>query len=107
MLYGLGILGYSDEITKIRAYWETLTSILPSPYRPEYIRCFPDHILMKIAHEAFDGYRAMGCECAMENRSSALRDRFTEAWSRFWMEPQHYANWESSAIGALKAYCSA
>ena len=106
MLYGLSILGYSDEIAKIRAYWESLTSIVPSPHRPEYIRCFPDHILLKIAQEAFDGYRAMGCECATENRPSALRGRFTEAWNRFWMEPQSYAAWESSAVGGLRAFCA-
>lgn len=107
MLYGLGILGYSDEGAKIRARWERLTSILPSPHRPEYIRCFPDHILLRIAQEAFDGYRAMNCAAATEDRPSVVRSRFTEAWSRFWLEPQRYACWESSAITELKAYCAA
>ena len=106
MLYGLGILGYPEEATKIRLHWDSLTSILPSPHQPEYCRCFPDHLLLKIAQEAFDGYRAMGCAYASEERPSILRSKFTEAWNRFWMEPKTYAFWESSAVRALKNHCA-
>jgi len=103
ILQMLSILGFDSDAGRIAKAWkefEDLTGATPSP---EYRQCYADGLLKRIVTVANDGIAKIGVNIAAPSSMKTTVSLLNDAWARFWREPAGYAEWESSAIAALRA----
>jgi len=87
-------------IAKVWKEFEDMTGATPSP---EYRQCYADGLLKGIVTVAHDGIAKIGVNIAAPSSMKTTVSLLNDAWVRFWREPVGYAEWESSAIDALRA----
>jgi len=103
VLAALKISGFSHEASEIQSRWKAFLDISGFRPEPEYNRCFPIHIIEKIASATLEGYQAMNCRLAVNAETGSISKILNQAWDKFWEDPINYATWERHAISELKS----
>lgn len=105
LLHGLTLTGFSKEAAEIEIRWNELLIAANSKADPDYRRCFPSRILETMADKALVGVKAMNCRIAEPTTSGTVHDTLNQAWTEFWRSPANYAEWERTAVEALRQEC--
>ena len=106
VLYGLELVGLSQEAEVIGKKWRKLIDIGGEKPEPEYWRCFPQHILEEFAKNALEGVSAIGCRMAGPVSDCPVYVILNQAWTEFWRDPINYAAWEQEAVKELRQVCA-
>ena len=101
LLLALERLGFHDDRAAIARRWEEFLQLSGSEVSPEYRRCFPDTLVKRIEHLAFDGTLALGCDLVGPDMKGPGRLLLNEAWKVFWRSPPTYVDWEQRAVADL------
>lgn len=101
MLACLRELGMTPAAGEIAAIWNRLLEDAQIKPEPEYMRCFPNPLINRLAETAKSGVEGAGCRFATEGPPGPVQGILNEAWRRFWTEPQEYVRWEQDAIRNL------
>lgn len=102
MLIGLELTGHNQVARRIKQHWEKLVLVTGEEPEPEYFRCYPDHVLKRLAEKALEGVRNMGCRIAMPETNDPIYNTLNDAWAEFWNDPKGYPNWEKVAVSQLR-----
>lgn len=101
LLCGLNQLGYNAEAGEIEARWQELIALTGAKPDPDYVRCFPKALLLKISILALEGVRGMNCRLATPGADDEVHSLLNQAWQTFWSDPHHFAAWEKQAVQRL------
>ena len=101
MLYALRLAGFTDEATRIRAHWLKLLKTIGSEPDGVHGRCYPQHLLNRIAECALKGVQGIKCRIAQRDTTGEVHELLNEAWERFWSAPSDYVEWERQAVVRL------
>ncbi|MDE2734274.1 MAG: hypothetical protein OXI72_07780 [Gemmatimonadota bacterium] len=101
MLYALRLAGFTDEATRIRAHWLELLKTIGSEPDGVHGRCYPQHLLNRIAECALKGVQGIKCRIARRDTTGEVHELLNEAWERFWSAPSDYVEWERQAVERL------
>lgn len=101
MLYAIKHIGYKQEAETIGASWQALLSQIGAEPEPEYYRCYPEHLLEKIALYAYNGIQDIQCRIATPKTNDHIHTLLNDAWIEFWSCPQEYVRWEKLAVDKL------
>lgn len=102
MLYGLHITGFSEVAGNIGQRWNQLIAVSGMKPEPEYLRCYPDHVLKDFAQRAYEGVSATGCCWSTTEMKGRVYIILNQAWVEFWNDPVNYLVWEREAVKKLK-----
>jgi hypothetical protein len=103
-------LGEADfllqEKESIHQHWEEFIAIAGVKPEPEYLRCFPEHLLESLVQKANEGVAALGCRIAAPDTKDPVFAILNQAWLEFWHDPTNYAKWERNAVKQLRELCA-
>ena len=107
ILTALDFIGFGHECDQIRQRWGELIGVLNQSPDADYHLAFPDAVIEAIAVEILQGTKALGCTIAtkqsVENQSDASVVKLLHtAWTRFWEDPETYADWEAKEIASWR-----
>jgi hypothetical protein len=104
ILHALEQIGFVEEAQTIRQRWDELVAISGFEPRPEYYRCYPEHITECLVQCSLDGTRAIGCNVVGPYATGSMFELLNGAWSQFWKDPQTYSTWEQQMVDSLRAH---
>jgi hypothetical protein len=97
----LRINGWGPEADAVESKWRSLLSLGGYLASPEYGRCFPSALLLKIASVSEQALTQMGCPASMRTSQAEIGGILNTAWTEFWRNPAAYAAWQSASAKAL------
>lgn len=106
MLYGLRLVGFEEEANQVEQRWNRLLSISGAEAEAEYLRCFPEDILEKIAVNAYEGIYGSGFHIVSPDTDQPIYNILNQAWDVFWAKPAQYSTWEQKAVLDLRKLAS-
>ncbi|MCI0611811.1 hypothetical protein L0244_02365 [bacterium] len=106
MLSALQKTGFLQEKESIHQHWENFIAISGVKPEPEYLRCFPEHLLESLVQKAYEGVTALGCRIAAPDTKDPVFTILNQAWMEFWRDPTNYAKWERNAVKQLRELCA-
>jgi len=101
MLRALSASGFSAEALTIDGRWLNLLTQAGAKPEPEYHRCYPDDLLIRIAEHARAGVEAIGCRLATPTTSDPIHSALNAAWEEFWRSPEEFVDWERKIVEQL------
>ena len=101
MLYALRLAEFTDEATRIQAHWLDLLKAIGAEPDGAHGRCYPRHLLKRIAACALEGVQGIKCRIARKDTTGEVHEILNEAWERFWSAPADYVEWERQAVERL------
>lgn len=104
MVAALENMGFVEQASSTTKEWSLLLELSGSMSTPEYLKCYPDHLINTIVGQAKNGIIALGCRIASPSTNDFVHSLLNQAWDRFWENPRKYNDWESSAVNELKMY---
>lgn len=106
MLYGLELIGFSQDGKNIRQAWTQINESLGTQPEPEYSWCYPNDLLKRIASDALAATRAINCQIVSTKGSSeTVGGCLNLAWTKFWDDPALFPQWEKSEVKRLFELC--
>ena len=107
MHIGLNNIGYSDEISVLKARWDNMPIHQRALRPPDYHFAYPQHLLKQIADIFLEGLKQCGIAIATKERMEELKDRsiillLDNAWNTFWEDTKAFREWERNKIVELK-----
>jgi hypothetical protein len=105
MLEELTLIGFSQEAAQIEGRWNLFVAATQTQIEPEYLRCFPGHLMRMLAQKALQGVEGMKCRVAAPETKDFVHRVFNGAWAEFWRDPVGYVSWEKEAVESLKNHC--
>ena len=104
MVAALENMGFIEQASSTAKEWSLLLELSGSTSTPEYLKCYPDHLINTIVGQAKNGIIALGCRIASPSTNDFVHSLLNQAWDRFWENPRKYNDWESNAVNELKIY---
>ena len=101
MLYALELGGFTGEAVRIRAHWLEILRAVGAEPDSSHGRCYPRHVLERIAEFALQGVQGIDCRIARKGTTGEVHELLNEAWERFWNSPGEYVEWERQAVERL------
>src|SRR5690606_1891114 len=102
MLYGLRLISFEAEADQIEKRWNQLLSIASAEAEAEYLRCFPEDLLEKIAVKAYEGVYTSGLHVVSPDTDLPVYNILNHAWEVFWAKPATFSEWERQAVLELR-----
>lgn len=97
----LKITEWKSDADSIEKMWQSLMSLGGSSPTPEYLRCFPNKLLVDIASAASAAIAKIGCPAGSAARPAKIGGALNEAWNVFWREPTAYRDWQRQKLVQL------
>ena len=101
MLYAFELGGFTDEAIRIRAHWLEILRAVGAEPDGAHGRCYPRHLLERIAECALQGVQGIECRIARKDTTGEVYELLNWAWERFWSAPSDYVEWERQAVRRL------
>jgi hypothetical protein len=102
MLRALEQIGFTAEVENIGRRWDELTTISGFKPHSEYYRCYPDHIITRLAQHSLVGTQAIGCTVVGPSTTDGVFQLLNGAWLQFWKDPHSYSVWEQHEVDSLR-----
>jgi hypothetical protein len=105
MLELLTLIGFANKAAEIEDHWNRFVTTAQTQIEPEYLRCFPRHIIRMLAEKALRGVTEMKCRIASQDTNDFVHSTFDKAWLEFWHNPRAYVDYEKRSVERLKVEC--
>ena len=102
VLRALASIGFHEEAGQIQGRWQQFLTAAGFRAEPEYHRCFPTALLVKVCQAAVQGITAGNYRIAGFQTNDAIFVLLNNAWREFWRAPDSYDAWEVRAIESLR-----
>ncbi|MGG6241734.1 hypothetical protein ACQ4N7_24170 [Nodosilinea sp. AN01ver1] len=106
MLYALKLSGFHDVAERIQLQWGEFLEEISATGEPEYHRCYPSHLISKVAEYAWGAVKDMKVRIATPSVNDPVHTLLNEAWEQFWRNPSGYVEWEKQAVATLLTECA-
>ena len=101
MLDALKLSGFYDAAERIQLKWDEFLEDISATKEPEYHRCYPSHLISKVADYAWDAVKDIKTRIATPAVNDSVHTLLNQAWEKFWENPSSYVEWEKQAIVTL------
>lgn len=102
MLACLDECGLDSAAQRVRTQWRQFLEEAGIQAEPEYQRCVPDALLLRIAADAKAGVAGLGCRVVSADTADDVHRILNAAWDQFWLAPESYSEWEPTAMADLR-----